>query len=79
MKTKETATEAQGAQEQKVRPRTISVTKAMIEDLVDAKFKSIVIRLMEQSEANTSGALIWQMAKMLYKQTEIELTPQETE
>jgi hypothetical protein len=60
---------AQGAE----RERTISVTQAMLEELKDEKLKSIVIRLMEQSDPGTTGKTIFTMAKMLYKQTELDV------
>lgn len=55
------------------RERTISVTRAMIEELGDPKMASIVSRLMEQSDAGTTGKTIFTMAKMLRKQTEMEV------
>lgn len=65
------ATNAVAAEVQ--RERTISVTKAMLEDVKDAKFISIVTRLIEQSDAGTTGKTIWTMAKMLRKQEELEI------
>lgn len=55
------------------RERTISVTRGMIEELGDPKMASIVSRLIEQSDAGTTGKTIFTMAKMLRKQTEMEI------
>lgn len=63
--------EAQGASTQE-RERTVAFTKSQLEDMTE-KRKSIIIRLMDQSEKGTTGNTIYAMAKILEKQEEVQL------
>lgn len=71
--TNEKMAEVQGAETNKAVIRRIQITEKDIEELQDPKLNSIVRRVLEQSDPNTTGKMIMNIAKGVMKQQELEL------